>query len=172
MPRSLGRHQIAICQRSGVKCRAKDLVTDGRIPGLLVLPQWADPPHPQEHMPPLEDRDGAPRWDVSPDQFATTAPVLAGGVVLLAAVLTWSAATTDGPIFTAYQIYRGVDDGDLELLATVDVDFATAPTYAVTPPTTYSDDTIADDHVYSYRVAAIDDNGRQSLSNVIEIDTH
>lgn len=76
MPRYLGRNQIAVCQRSGAKCRAADLVRDGRNPALLVLPEWADPPHPQEQPYVPNDVEGKARWPIAPENLTFVPPVL------------------------------------------------------------------------------------------------
>lgn len=50
-----GRKAWAICQRSGKRLLARDLVVDGQIPGLLVAPDWYEPKHPQEIPPHVDD---------------------------------------------------------------------------------------------------------------------
>lgn len=60
--RYLGKGQVAQCMRSGQKCHASQLVRDGRLPNLLVLPEYADPAHPQERPYMPKDNEGTPRF--------------------------------------------------------------------------------------------------------------
>jgi len=46
------------CQRSGLRTLRKNLVRDGYVKGMMVLPDWYDPPHPQEHPKPINDPIG------------------------------------------------------------------------------------------------------------------
>lgn len=81
MPKYLGRGQLAECQRSGIKCFASELVRDGRNPQLRVLPEWADPPHPQEQAFMVSPTDGKPRFDLAPENVTVEAPVLLSIIV-------------------------------------------------------------------------------------------
>lgn len=81
MAKYLGKGQLAECQRSGTKCHASELVRDGRNPHLLVLPEWADPPHPQERPFVPSPTDGMPRFPVGPENIPVTAPVLTVTVI-------------------------------------------------------------------------------------------
>jgi len=60
----------------------RDMVYDGHVPGLRVAPEWWEPRHPQEYLPPVDDpvalRDPAPdrnripytlRWPLIDGQF-------------------------------------------------------------------------------------------------------
>lgn len=158
--RYLGRGQIAVCMRSGIKCHASELVRDGRIPSLLVLPEWADPPQPQERPYVPNDMEGTPRFDVSPDVTPVIPPVLTAEVppdspstpVLsieqslseLAAVLTWTASEPgDGDSIEAYTVWRSENGGDFELYIVIDP-----------PALTYTDTGITEDGTYEYYVVA------------------
>lgn len=68
--------QLATCMRSGIKCLASELVRDGRNPGLLVLPDWADDFHPQEKPYEPHDKEGVPRFPLAPEQHFDVPPVL------------------------------------------------------------------------------------------------
>lgn len=81
MPKFLGKGQLAECQRSGIKCHASELVRDGRNPQLKVLPEWADPPHPQEQAFMVSPTDGKPRFDLAPEIISPLAPVLTGEIL-------------------------------------------------------------------------------------------
>lgn len=128
--RYLGRGQIAVCMRSGIKCHASELVHDGRIPSLLVLPAWADPPQPQERPYVPNDLEGTPRFEVSPDITPTIPPVLSAEPdptpvaptapvlsvephsYLIAALLSWTASTpADGDSIDSYSLWRS-ENGD------------------------------------------------------------
>ena len=74
----LGRGQIAECMRSGKKCLASELVRDGRNPGLLVLPEWADPSDPQEKPYIPDDIEGMADYPMAPDNLPPTDLVLTG----------------------------------------------------------------------------------------------
>ena len=43
-----GSRAWGICQRSGTRYLLRELVEDGRYPGLLVHPDWWEGKHPQE----------------------------------------------------------------------------------------------------------------------------
>jgi hypothetical protein len=154
--RYLGRGQIAVCMRSGIKCHASELVRDGRIPSLLVLPEWADPPQPQERPYVPNDMEGTPRFDVSPDITPTIPPVLEGGSgtptapVLsvdaqetpIGAILTWTASVpVDGDSIEGYDLYRSEDGGAFSLLAATDADVLT-----------YTDEDVNEGSEYEYYV--------------------
>ena len=96
MARYLGRGQVAICQRSGKKCKRSDLVEDGQVKGLLVAKEWWEPYHPQLLPPPMR-ADGIPHFKPAPDDvLPPPAPVLtlvsySGGV----AELSWTQTSND-----------------------------------------------------------------------------
>ena len=46
-----------ICQKSGMRVRRVDMVEDGYYKGLMVAPQYYDPPHPQERIMPIVDTE-------------------------------------------------------------------------------------------------------------------
>jgi hypothetical protein len=50
-----GRKAINECQRSGKRVPYRDRVEDGYVPGLMVAPDWYEPPHPLDE--PLLDID-------------------------------------------------------------------------------------------------------------------
>lgn len=76
MPKYLPGGQLAECMRSGIKCLASQLVRDGRNPQLLVLPEWADPSHPQESPYVPNDDEGKAHYPIAPDHGYDVAPVL------------------------------------------------------------------------------------------------
>jgi hypothetical protein len=43
-----GARAVGECGRSGRKMLLRRMVEDGYTPGLMVDPNWYDPPHPQE----------------------------------------------------------------------------------------------------------------------------
>lgn len=66
-----GRLAWGECQRSGIKTLLRNLVPDGDVPGLMVLPAWREPVHPQEI--PIEDvSDPIALLNPSPDQSVPT----------------------------------------------------------------------------------------------------
>lgn len=166
MPKYLGRGQIAECQRSGAKCLASELVRDGRNPQLLVLPEWADPAHPQERPFLPSPSDGMPRFPVAPQNVSVTAPVLAVEVIGLAATLTWTPAVTVGPALETYELFRSIDDGDFILINTQDVVFGGIDRFTVTEPSIYID-TVAIGHTYHWRldVSGADRSNSISISS-------
>jgi photosystem II stability/assembly factor-like uncharacterized protein len=133
MPRYLGKGQLAECMRSGTKCFASQLVRDGRNPQLLVLPEWADPPHPQEQPFIPSPTDGMPRYPVAPENVDIIPPVLIvrlqgppvlSGTLLGADVsLSWTPyGPPEGEIVTAYYVYRIDDDGPATFIAALPPD--------------------------------------------------
>jgi len=67
------------CQRSGQRYLADELIEDGHIPGLLVHPDWYEPPHPREEIPIPGDDPQLIRYP-SPklDKWASTATIHEG----------------------------------------------------------------------------------------------
>lgn len=157
--------------RSGIKCKASELVRDGRIPSLLVLPAYADPPQPQEQPYVPNDLEGAPRFPVSPDNPQPNIPPVLSGEVddeELANLLTWTAGGfAAGPTIEEYDVYR--DDGDgFVLVDTVVLEFdgigrVTGPALA------YTDTDVVNGETYSYRVTALTGGGRGLTSNVVTL---
>jgi hypothetical protein len=110
--RLLGKGQIAVCMRSGIKCKASELVRDGHDPNLLVLPEWADPAHPQERPYVPDDTEGLPRWDVVPDITPKVNPVLTATPDVTVIELTWTPAEFQaGPRVEEYDVYRDAGEG-------------------------------------------------------------
>lgn len=169
MPKFLGKGQIAECQRSGIKCFAHQLVRDGRNPQLLVLPEWADPPHPQEQAFVTSPTDGKPRFAIAPENLpAVVPPVLAVVSPAVSAALTWSAAETDRAAFETYKVYRALGaEGAFAVITTLEVDFGDAVFYAPVVPSGHTDTTVAPATTYRYRVDALDKYGRTAASNVV-----
>lgn len=121
--RYLGRGQIAVCQRSGIKCKASELVRDGRIPSLLVLPEWADAAHPQERPYVPNDLEGAPPFTPSPDIMPEpVAPALTATINGLDVDLTWTAATAEDFLPTEYAIYRSTGGAAAVLIDTLEIE--------------------------------------------------
>lgn len=167
--RLLGRGQLAVCMRSGIKCHASELVRDGRVPALLVLPEWADEAHPQERpYVPVSD-EATPRYPVSPDNpLPNVNPVLAGQAFITPrVVLTWAAARrAAGPRIDEYDVYKDSGAGYV-LLTTVTVVYTAFG--AITGPTlTYIDSAVAHAGSYSYKVVAIA-SGHSMTSNVVTL---
>jgi hypothetical protein len=75
-----GKRALGECQRSGKRVPYQSLVEDGYIPGLLVAPDWYEPPHPLDE--PLKDIDDPvalykPAPEISlPDGEGDPAPAL------------------------------------------------------------------------------------------------
>lgn len=120
MARSLGRGQLAECMRSGTKCRASELVRDGRNPELWVLPEWYDPPHPAEKPFVPSVTDGQPRHRVAPERLPRAlASALDAFLDEGAVVLLWLPFDSPAAQIASYKVFRAVDDGDPVLLVTV-----------------------------------------------------
>lgn len=165
MSKYLGRNQIATCMRSGAKCRAADLVRDGRNPALLVLPEWADPPHPQERPYVPMDVEGKARWPISPENLTFVAPALDAVGAAGRVNLTWTIAQygPDSPVAT-YDIYRSVDGGvAYTLLHTVTVVYTSFG--ALVTPSVYVDLAVLSAHTYFYKLTATSQQGFTLDSN-------
>ena len=159
---------MAECQRSGIKCFAHQLVRDGRNPQLMVLPEWADPPHPQEQPFWQSPTDGKPKYPLAPENLPPVVPpILAVTSPAATAALTWSEATTQRVAFETYEVYRAPAVGDFALLETLEVDFGEAVFYAPVVPVAHNDATVVSATSYRYRVDAVDTYGRRSASNVV-----
>lgn len=168
-----GREQQAECQRSGKKCRASELVRDGRNPQLLVLPEWADPEHPQEHPYSPDDQEGVAQFPIAPDTLPDPAFTL-GGVYLQAQAkitLTWTQAQLLGPRADNYVLYRTTDGGAPVALQSFPVDYTNATGHVANiglqkdyghvyyVALTGSDSPLAVSHTYVYYVGAVDHIG-------------
>jgi Concanavalin A-like lectin/glucanases superfamily len=165
-----GREQQAECQRSGKKCRASELVRDGRNPQLLVLPEWADPEHPQEHPYGPDDQEGVAQFPIAPDTLPDPVFSLTGSYVRATHTLTlnWTIAQLLGPRAENYAVYKSTDGGAYSVVGTFPVDYTNATghvanigiqkdygrVYYVAQTTT--DSAIAVSHVYTYYIAAVD----------------
>jgi hypothetical protein len=200
MPRYLGNQrqqlyggaQIAYCQRCGWKFMRTEIKEDEYLKGLLVCPMCWDPDHPQRY--PAEPRpENYPPLRPAPDQFAgPNAPILsgtqaAGPVVNLA--WEWPTAidadnpdpeptfdgTGDGPNIILYTlIYRSVNGGDFESLATVD--YAQTFTFPLgvlaidTTGITYTDSAVAPGQTVAYYVVPYDaENNVGGTSNTVTV---
>lgn len=168
--RLLGKGQIAVCQRSGIKCHASELVRDGRLTSLLVLPEWADEAHPQERPYVPVDEEGTPRFPVSPDQTPTIEPVLTAEATEFGTIeLTWTAAErVAGPRIEEYDIYRDSGDG-LTLIDTVFVEYD-AYGGIVGPGLEYEDTDVVEGATYSYQVIALTSNNLGLASNTVTVE--
>ena len=71
MPKNWGQgkngNAVAQCMRSGIKMRLSDMVQDGYYPGLMVHPDWYEPPEPQEQF--LSVVDDAAVDNPSPENY-------------------------------------------------------------------------------------------------------
>jgi hypothetical protein len=169
MAKYLGRNQIAVCMRSGAKCRAADLVRDGRNPALLVLPEWADPPHPQEQPYIPKDVEGKARWPLSPENDPVTPPILDADLLSPTSLfLHWTALETVKAPPVGYDLYRATDGGDFVLIFSGDVVY-TEFGELVSEDLTYTDGTVTALHDYRYRVLAVDAVGNSVGSNTVEL---
>ena len=164
--RYLGRGQLAVCMRSGIKCHASELVRDGRIPSLLVLPEWADPPQPQEQPYVPNDLEGAPRFPVSPDVTPLTPPVLtATAEDDVSVLLMWTPAEwIAGPRTDSYRLMRSEDGAGFLLIETIEVEYdafggITGPALA------FSDTDVIPGESYRYKVVGVA-SGRTATSNI------
>lgn len=186
MPQYLGRNQIAECMRSGAKCYAKDLVRDGRNPSLLVLPEWADPMHPQERPYIPDDIEGAAEWPMAPDNLPPTNLMLSGSYYAGGHQmgLVWNQATLWGPRAKTYTLRRSTDGGAYSDISVNLVDYTNITGHDTSVgvvkdyghvyfvATTYTDSTPLDNHIYTYQVAAVDDVGDDvATSNIVTLNT-
>lgn len=159
--------------RSGIKCKASELVRDGRLTSLLVLPEYADEAHPQERPYVPMDDEGSPRFPVSPDQTPTTAPVLSGEAGELEGTsvnrLQWTAAErAAGPRIEEYDVYRDSGAG-FELIDTVVLEYDEFG--GIEGPALEYDDSDVDAGIeYSYRIIALTGDGLSLGSNVVTIE--
>jgi hypothetical protein len=126
MPLYLGGNQVAECMRSGQKCLASELVRDGRNPQLLVLPQWADPAHPQEHPFIPDDVEGVADYPQAPDNLPTTGILLSGYYTNTIMALSWTQARLWGPRAKTYNLRRSVDGAAYTNLSIQTVDYTNA----------------------------------------------
>lgn len=170
MPKYLPGGQLAECMRSGIKCLASQLVRDGRNPQLLVLPEWADPSHPQESPYVPNDDEGKAHYPIAPDDDFNVPPVLSLDLVLLTGTLTWTQADTIGPRVESYKVYRATGLTYV-LLTTLSVDFGNGIDDLPVHPLTYTDATLAYDTQYTYRVDAFTGAALHLASNTETITT-
>lgn len=150
--------------RSGIKCHASELVRDGRIPSLLVLPEWADPPQPQERPYVPNDLEGAPRDQPSPEVMpAATPSVLTALISGANARLNWTRTLSDSFLTTDYAVYRSVNGAPATLRTTLHV---TNNLYrGGTTTLTYLDTAVTLANVNVYTVVALSDGQQVATSN-------
>lgn len=170
-----GRGEIAwgICQRCGLRDLLENLILDGYYPNIRVHQECWDDKHPQERLEPLTDATAL--WRPSPETNNVIPPVLSGTVLAGENDLTWTAATTLGPRFEGYQVYRSVRNTDgtfppFTLLTTGPITYDDFMGI-VSEFLAYTDNDITGETVYSYYVAAVDDYGRGVQSNIIDLDS-
>lgn len=125
MPLYNGPDQQAECQRSGKKCRASELVRDGRNPGLLVLPEWADPWDPLEHPYLPDAEEGKASFPLSPENMPNPAFTLAG-VYSTTLTLNWTVAQLIGPRAETYVLYKATNGSAYSVLYTYALDYTNA----------------------------------------------
>ena len=122
-----GREQQAECQRSGKKCRANELVRDGRNPQLLVLPEWADPYHPQEHPYSPDDQEGMAQFAIAPDTLPATGLALAGTFHQPNPMnLGWNQAQLLGPRAETYRVRKSKNGSPYTTIFSTPVDYTNA----------------------------------------------
>jgi hypothetical protein len=168
--RLLGRGQIAICMRSGIKCKASELVRDGRIPSLLVLPEWADPPQPQERPYVPDDAEGTPHWQPSPENPPVTPPVVSAepNPEQTEIEVSWTAAERiAGPRIEYYELYRDSGAGFV-LIETLEVEY-TFTMEILGPALEFTDTDVEAGTTYTYRVTAYTSHGLALISNEAEV---
>lgn len=99
MPYAKPKQTVAICNRSGQKMLRSEMVEDGYLRGLLVHPDWYDPPHPLEE--PFDAEEGIAIWKPAPDNMpvppspANLASVI--GNVGSQITVTWTFTQPDPP---------------------------------------------------------------------------
>ena len=127
MPLYNGREQQAECQRSGKKCRANELVRDGRNPQLLVLPEWADPYHPQEHPYSPDDQEGMAQFAIAPDTLPASGLALAGTFHQPNPMnLGWNQAQLLGPRAETYRVRKSKNGAPYTTIFSTPVDYTNA----------------------------------------------
>lgn len=193
MSRYLGRGQPAICDRCGCKGYAKDLIKDGRNPGLLVLKTCGcyDPAHEAERPFIPKNQEGKARFPISPENLPPVEIVLTGSIsggelawfmdawaedawdeeawaIGVGAILEWNRPTTEGARIEEYEVWRSVDEGPFELIDTnefVYSDFMEVEN----DPEGHTDVDAADPGLYRYYIEAVTGNGRRHRSNTLEL---
>ncbi len=176
MARYLGKGQIGVCQRSGIKMKRCEMIEDGQVKGLLVHPDWWEPYHPQLVPPPMRP-DGLPKQRPAPDEVSgPTTSALSGVSSAHHAVLTWSQANSGPSYITQYQIYRNVNGGLYSLLATIvptmDTNFNLNDQFwqeVITYGSPYTDLTSSAGNTYGYYVVATAFEGGSSTSNIVSV---
>lgn len=106
MPYAKNKDAVAVCNRSGQKMYRKDMVEDGYLRGLLVHPDWYDPPHPQEQ--PFDPEEGIAIYKPAPDLMPTPpAPVLSAGTRTSSSiVLNWTQQDPPGSTIIRWDVWR------------------------------------------------------------------
>lgn len=173
MAKSLGPNQLAQGMRSGKKMLAKDLVQDGRNPGLWDSAEWIDPPHPQERPYIPDDVEGKARFKVMPENIQFTPPVLEAvlGVDDVgdpAILLSWTVADygPDSPTET-YTIYRAVDGGVAVIIEEIPVEYTEFG--ELITPNVFADTDIENDHTYTYYVVSTSMQDFTTTSNSVAV---
>lgn len=155
------------CARSGRKMLLRDMVFDGQYPNLRVDPAWFEPKHPQENLPRLDDPVAL--WRPAPELLSPpSAPVLSGVLVDVDGVLTWTESESGVSQVDTYLLYRRVNGGPYELLATIEVERDEFG--ARTSDLTYTDAGLEAGVTYEYYVVGRAYQGGDSEpSNVVEL---
>lgn len=106
MPYARNKDSVAICNRSGQKMLRRDMIEDGYIRGLLVHPDWYDPPHPQEQ--PFDPDEGIAIYRPAPDLMPVPpAPVLLPAVHGGSSVtLIWTQTDPPGSTVVNWTVWR------------------------------------------------------------------
>lgn len=97
------KNAVAICNRSGWKMYRADMVEDGYLKGLLVHPEWYDPPQPQEE--PFDPEEGIAIWKPAPDLIPPPLPPV---VSIAGNVLTWTQPDSPSTTLLYWQVWRNV----------------------------------------------------------------
>lgn len=169
MPLYLGKGQIGICQRCGMKRKRIQLVEDGYLHKVLVCYDTCyDEDHPQRYPPPIRI-EGQPPLRPAPENLPFAPPVLSAEYNGLDAIdVSWTEAVADASFVDSYFLYRSVDDGAFELLATLPVvldefDGVLSVTLA------YTDEDVELEHEYAYYVVATAPANRSARSNTVTL---
>lgn len=173
-----GDRAWGICQRCGQRGRLNAMPFDEQYPNLRVHLECWDPRHPQERLRPVHDPIAL--WRPSPEEYPYTSPFLeleqaSPGAP---ASLTWTAATSPVMQFNGYRLYRSLNEGEYELLATFPIvrdDFGGI----LTETLSYEDETAFEDGdaLAYYVVAWLGDPSIEhspgyveAVSNIVAID--
>lgn len=196
MPKYLGAHQIAECQRGGHKVLARELVHDGRNPQLLVCHECYDPPHPQERPFLPKSEEGKAKFAIAPENLPAVTSVLEGELDdsppawedspmaweddplawLVGSwaegggmALTWDRMTTVGARVEEYEIFRSVDDAAFALLATSEIEYSFIGEVE-NEPEAYTDTALTANTTVRYYVEGVTSSGQRHRTNTIMVD--